>query len=144
MFKPKYFQLYELVPQVDFERYGNRLWYVFDDRILQAADVLRGLYGPMVVNDWHDGGSNHFRGFRPAGCTVGATFSQHRYGRALDLIPQETTAEKIRGDIIADPEIVTDWMGDLLITAMETGVSWLHIDCRNHDVDRYGLKLFKA
>lgn len=70
--------------------------------------------------------------------------SQHRYGRALDLIPMRAPAETIRQAIIEDLEMVRDDDGTFLVTAMEADVSWLHIDCRNHDVARYGIKLFAA
>lgn len=144
VFYPEYFELYELVDEANFEKYGSRLWNVFDERILRAADRLRRRYGPLTCNDWHSGGSNHFRGWRPPGCRVGAVLSQHRFGRGLDLIPQRCAAEEIRDDLLGDPEIVFGDLGQWLVTAMETGVSWLHIDCRSHDVFRQGFKLFRA
>jgi hypothetical protein len=144
MYRPTYFALHELVPRAELDRYGERLWNVYDDRILRAADKLRDKFGPMVVNDWFYGGTNQYRGFRPAGCDVGAKLSQHRYGRALDLIPMRAPAETIRQAIIEDLEMVRDDDGTFLVTAMEADVSWLHIDCRNHDVARYGIKLFAA
>lgn len=144
MYRPTYFPLHELVPPAELDRFGNSLWRVFDDRILRAADLLRQEFGPMVVNDWYHNGSNSFRGYRPPRCTVGAPISQHRFGRALDLIPQRAPAETIRQAILDDPDMVRDEYGNYLITAMETGVSWLHIDCRNHDVFRHGFYLFGA
>lgn len=142
---PNHFQLHELVPESVYkQRDGSpALWWVFDPRILRAADVLRERYGPMVCNTWRSGAQIHFRGFRPPTTDVGAVLSQHRFGRALDLIPQKCTAEEIRQDIISNPDMVQDITGTWLITAMETGVDWLHIDCRNHDPGRAGFKLFK-
>lgn len=144
MYIPNNFELYELVPRADYERYGKLMWLVFDDRILRAADRIRDEFGPMIINDWYFGGPNQFRGYRPAGCTVGATFSQHRYGRALDLIPRREPAETIRQAILDEPDIVEDGIGSFLVTAMECDISWLHIDCRNHSVLLHGFKLFGA
>lgn len=144
MYRPTYFHLHELVPPLELDRYDARLWHVFDERILRGADLLRDEFGPMLVNDWHSGGSKRYRGYRPAGCDIGAALSQHRFGRALDLIPLRCPAETIRQAILDEPDMVRDQLGNYMVTAMETGVSWLHIDCRNHDVSRYGFKLFSA
>jgi hypothetical protein len=59
----------------------------------------------MEMNTWHTGGSNQSRGFRPWATGVGAPFSQHKFGRASDLEPQETTAEEIRQDILSHPDL---------------------------------------
>lgn len=144
VFHPEYFGLHELVDQVSFERYGSRLWNVFDERILRAADRLRRRYGPLVCCDWHCGGTNHFRGWRAPGCNVGALLSQHRFGRALDLIPQRCTAEEIRQDLLDAPDFVLGDLGQWLVTAFEADVSWLHIDCRNRDVFAEGFLVFGA
>ena len=79
----------------------------------------------MVANTWWWGGKNHDRGFRLPGCRVGTDRSQHRFGRALDLVPTEYNVDDIRNDIKAGE----DFGG---ITCIEDGVSWLHIDCRNY------------
>jgi hypothetical protein len=105
---PTHFKLHELLPKsIHQARRGSpALWWVFDPRILKAADVLRERYGAMVCNTWRAGGDFELRGFRPPDCTTGAALSQHRFGRALDLIPQKCTAEEIRRDLMARPEIV--------------------------------------
>ncbi len=138
---PTHFHLYELVDPGSFGIHGNALWRVFDPRILKGADVLRERYGRLIVNDWYWSGQCQWSGFRPPLCSVGADLSQHRFGRGLDLHPEEVTPEEIRQDLITHPEIVrVD--GIWLITALEMGVGWVHGDCRNHDVDRHGFKLF--
>ncbi len=142
MYRPNHFTLPELVPPLAHAKYGTKLWRVFDDRILRAADILRDVFGPMVVNDWHRQGNNKYRGWRPPACRIGANLSQHRFGRALDLIPLRITAEVVRQTILETPDMVRDDAGNYLITAMERDVSWLHIDCRSHDVERYGIQLF--
>jgi hypothetical protein len=144
MYLPKFFQIYELVPQEMFHQYEKqhevkKLWLLFDDRILITADLLRHRFGTMVVNTWNWGGNNNYRGYRPFNTTVGAALSQHKFGRALDLVPIKVTAEEIRQDIIANPD--REEYG--LIKAIETDISWFHFDVRNHKLADGGIYYFK-
>jgi len=136
MYKPKYFIIEELVSKDEYSQYhsqyGDRLFLLFDYRILITADMLRELFGPIVCNTWHYGGSNHYRGFRPWHVWVGAVMSQHKFGRALDLVPVKLSAEEVRQDIIAHPTREAYQH----IKAIEDGVGWLHIDCRNEKEGR--------
>ncbi len=143
MYKPQHFADYELFDK-DFyaqalPQLGERIFIIYDVRVLITADRLRKRFGAIKVNDWHWGGGFNFRGYRPPGCTVGAEFSQHRFGRALDMDPLHATAEEIREDIIAKPNEATYEY----ITAIETDISWLHFDVRNHSKDTLGLLVFK-
>jgi len=144
MYIPQYFALHELLPLDFYNQFyphrGDSLWTLFDPSLLMAMDALRIEYGPMVANDWQWGGKNNYRGYRPADCTVGAMFSQHKFGRAVDLIPTQTTAELIRHDLLGGRYTQKD-IG--FVTAIELDVSWLHIDVRNHDAEKYGIKTFR-
>ena len=129
---PKHFQPFEVVPREVHKAFETsnqiyKIWWLFDPRILKAADRIRDRYGRMTCNDWFWGGNNHYRGWRPPGCNVGAKYSQHRFGRALDLVPTEVTAEDIRRDIKAGEDFGN------AVTCIEDRVSWLHIDCRNYE-----------
>jgi hypothetical protein len=129
MYKPTYFQLFELVPREIFELYhgSDILWYLFDDRILLAGDLIRRRYGPCYINTWYWCGYDNYRGFRPADCPIGALLSQHKFGRAEDITPRDVTAEEIRIDIMAGK------VASGLITCIEAEVPHLHIDCRVPD-----------
>jgi hypothetical protein len=125
---PKYFKPYELVPKATYELLKNRpwvIWQLFDPRVLHVADAIRRRYGKMTANTWYWKGRHQYRGWRPARCKVGATYSQHRFGRALDLVPGEATAEEIRQDIM-------DGDNFQYITCIEAVVHWLHFDVRNY------------
>jgi hypothetical protein len=66
----KYFSLKELLPEVTYRELESRGrlnfgWYLFDQRILMAADLLRGQYGPMLCNTWATGGEFGYRGTVP-------------------------------------------------------------------------------
>jgi hypothetical protein len=111
---------------------------LFDERILKLIDVIREEYGPMTINDWAWGGTNQFRGFRSGGCDVGATLSQHRFGRAVDMIPKEIHPRQIREDIIED-----QWGRPYKdVGGLEMGISWLHIDVRARN-DKGEINLFR-
>jgi hypothetical protein len=128
---PDHFEPYEVVPREVYNFFELRdqlykIWWLFDPRILKSADKIREHYDKkMVINTWWWDGSNQYRGWRPPGCNVGARYSQHRFGRALDIAPVGITAEEIRQDIKAGNDF--GW-----ITCIEDNVSWLHIDCRNY------------
>ena len=129
MYIPKNFSLKEFLPKDFYEemypKYGNRLWLIFDRVGLQTVQQLRDTYGKMLCNDWPYGGKNQYRGYRPPSCKIGAPLSQHRFGRAWDLIPLETPLETIRQHILEGR-----WP---TIRGLELNVSWLHIDFRNSD-----------
>jgi hypothetical protein len=138
MFIPDYFELYELLPPDIYSKYHGhpqKLWGMFDDRLLKTLHNIRHRYGKMVMNTWHWGGQNKYRGWRPWNTQVGAELSQHKFGRAGDPVPVETSAEDIRLDILADP-FHPDFK---YITGIEMGVAWLHIDVRNWNKTKYGI-----
>ena len=125
MYRPRYFNIQELVPKGVYEVYDEELlWLLFDDRILIAADIIRDAYGPMIINDWHKGGRFDESGFRSWFTPTGAKLSQHKFGRALDLKPVRGHVNTIREKIISRE------LCNGLVTCVEENVSWLHIDCR--------------
>lgn len=128
-YRCKWFQIEELVPEEIYNQAEKEiyLWWIFDDRALFVLDMLREEYGKMLVNDWIWGGERHMAGFRPWGSEVGSTFSQHHFGRAFDVLPQETQLKTIRDDIRT---FKFWWMKK--ITGLELKVSWLHFDIRNN------------
>lgn len=139
-----YFKLYELLPQDIYRKlypmHGERLWGIFNKKYRTTINLLRQRYGKMVANTWHWGGAHQYRGYRPLDCPVGAILSQHKFFRAVDLVPVDTAIEDIRADIISDryPDEFQ------YITALEIGVPWLHIDGRERDKSRLGVLQFKA
>ena len=138
--KPNFFALHELVPKEVYKEYERvnklyRLWYVFDPRMLFTIDRLRERYGKMIMNNWFWGGNHQYRGWRDSEVKIGASLSQHKFGRAADLVSVEHTAEEIRNDILADP-FHDDFK---YITCIELAVLWLHFDIRNFDKEKYGV-----
>ena len=122
-YRPRNFKIQELVPKEMYDNYSEwKLWLMFDDRILKAADVLRNKYGVMICNDWLWGGKSHYRGFRPMDYDDG--LSQHKFGRALDLLPVEYPVLLMREDLKSIKQLRS------LITRFEGNETpHLHIDC---------------
>ena len=136
---PKYFKPYELVPKATYELFKQRneeykIWWLFDPRTLLVSDRIRKRYGKMLANTWwHPGlvdayGYHEFRGWRPFDCPIGAEFSQHKLGRANDLVPLQVTLEEIWHDIKDNGED----FGFITCIEMGSKVTWLHHDERNY------------
>ena len=127
--QPRHYQIEELVPESLYRAYPDRekLWLCFDGRLIWTIDALRKRFGKMVVNTWNQGGPFQYRGFRPWEIAVGSPFSQHKFGRAADLVPSFITAEEIRSHILSHPDL-DEYK---FIRCIEAGVSWLHIDVRS-------------
>lgn len=138
MYIPQYFTHYEWIDKktnIYLQGDPYKIWRLFDDRVLRTADILRNLYGPIIMNDYHHGGTNQFRGFRPFDCEIGAKWSDHKFGRAGDLVFKFTTAEQVRQDVLDNP-------GDQSfkhITAIEMGVDWFHFATRNWTKETKGV-----
>jgi hypothetical protein len=111
----------EVLPR---ELHGYRWEWFIDFRIVEVAQKLRDIFGPITINN----DRFNWSGYRTADCGVGAQFSQHRFGRALDLKFANTTPEEVQKYII---EHESEFM-DLGLRRMENAAktkTWLHIDC---------------
>lgn len=130
MFIPDNLELYEVLPKVLYDKYSTRgdlLWMMFDSRLLRTYDMMRKIYGPTYLNNWYWGGPRQERGFRLFDTKTGAAFSQHKFGRALDMTFRDYDADEVRNDILNSPYSITFQY----IACVEMDVSWLHIDVGN-------------
>lgn len=127
MYKCTHFALYELVPRHVYEERGDKAWEALDDRMLRSLDYLRELYGSITVNNWYWGGNREWSCLRTPGSPYYKPYSQHSFGRSADCIFKRVTAEKVRQDILANP----DTEAFQLIMSLELDVTWLHFDVRN-------------
>ena len=136
-YQPRYFGIHELMPPELVNTVDEKiLWMLFDERILMAADALRNRYGPMCGNDWKWGGSIRYRGFRPRDYNQCSQFSQHFFGRGLDLVPEKVSAEEIRKDLRDNFKVgLNMYDGINYIRRIENNVNWLHIDNANTGLD---------
>lgn len=118
----KYFTLHEALYLRELNAYAvpdvNQL-----NNIINLAKILDGIreyYNtPITITSW----------LRPEVYNKmigGATFSQHKIGNAVDFIVNGLSSDKVRADLIANPNIRCK-------VSMETGITWVHIqnDYRN-------------
>ncbi|MFA6128775.1 MAG: D-Ala-D-Ala carboxypeptidase family metallohydrolase [Bacteroidales bacterium] len=124
----KDFSLAEFVPPDIYEHFVDKSIWFIDPKIVQMAQFIRDRFGkPITINNYLTGGSYQYSAFRDSACTIGATNSQHRHGRAIDFRIQGMSPMEIRADIIKNFELYRA-SG---LTAIEGGTpTWTHIDCR--------------
>ena len=135
------FYLQEFVDPDTYKRFSNSsIWFV-DPRIITLAQFIRERLGkPCTINNWNGGGKFQYSGFRPAQCTIGASMSQHRYGRAIDLKVKSMTANEVRADIISNFDVYKK-AGLTTIEHEDFAPSWVHLDIRTTNMDE--LKIVK-
>lgn len=136
--KCKWFELHELLPPEVCR--GEEGWKLIDDKLKETIDCLREeiIQAPLICNTWHMGGSRKWSGYRTKDCPVGAARSQHKSGRAVDLLCYKYTAEQMR-QMILDKQDMLPYP-----IRMEDGVNWLHVDVKPRDYKGDKVYLFSA
>lgn len=127
MYKCINFKIHEVVPRRIFEERGEKAWELIDGRTLITLDHLRNRYGKMTVNNYYWGKPREWSGLRTPDSPFFSWTSQHSFGRAMDCLFEDFTAEAVRQDILRDP----DDPAFRFIMSIELGTSWLHFDTRN-------------
>lgn len=133
MYKPKHFRVEELVPKHIYQKRGDKALELIDDRVLITIDKLRELLGkPITINNWVWGGDRNWSGLRTAGFYKSLqayedSLSQHKYGRAVDMLVKDMNAADVRKFIYENKHEFP------YVTFVEVDISWVHIDCRNCD-----------
>jgi hypothetical protein len=103
MYQPKHFKPQELVDRHYYARFGERAVEFIDGRILRIVDAVRDLFGvPVYVNDWVFDGDIQYRGLRSFYCNVGAHYSMHKYGRAIDFVVQGVPSFQVRDRLVKE------------------------------------------
>lgn len=138
MYISKYFSLQELLPDELYHSLPDNIgWILFDDRILKLADDIREIYGKCTIN----GNGLENCGFRIS--PIFAKFSQHLYGRALDIHILEIENKNLEHDLkIEEYNKVRKYLmklDEFKDARFENNISWLHIDVGNSDI-----KLFEV
>lgn len=141
-YEPIHFKIEELVPKDIHSQRGALSLQLLDWKIIYSIDTVweianqaAGKRVRLYVNNWVWGGKSQNRGFRAPSSSVGAKLSQHRFGRAIDAVSPDVTAQWLRLKIMENNRLFP------YITYMEDGVDWLHIDCRASTFK--GIHLFK-
>lgn len=128
MYKCKHFKAHELVPPSIYERFGERSFMFLDERILRLCDALRDRFGSATINNYKYGGDRVASGLRSPDSPYYSPTSQHSFGRAVDILFKDYSAEHVRDQIKSG---CFDFCHIVSSMTLEDGVSWLHIDIRN-------------
>jgi hypothetical protein len=129
-YRPKYFALNEVVYPGAIQARGEKAWELMDDRILRGADWLREKFGPCVINGKFGGKGFTESGLRDPFTTTGAKFSQHKFGRALDLKFLKVSVTEVYDYIIRNPGEARANGITTVEDIRDTKGQWLHVDCR--------------
>jgi len=127
------FYLDEVMHPDVYKKFGKKSRWFIDHRLIDIVQYIRTATDkPITINTWFDGGKFKERGLRDPKTKTGAQYSQHKFGKALDFTVSGMTADEVREKILGE------WKDDLInlgLTAIEAGVSWVHIDIRNTGIN---------
>lgn len=133
MYIPRYFKAHEVVPPDVYRNRGIKSFQLIDDRLLKLADYLREEFGSITVNNYNFGGTRTQSGLRTPDQSHYRLYSQHSYGRALDMIFNERNAQEVR-EYLKDNQDLICTIFQIEGFTVEENVSWLHLDLRNNEV----------
>ena len=128
------FYYHELFSKGMYQKYSTSLLLkLIDFRIVNILETIRSDFNsPILVNNWFWKGSLKYRGFRPMSTDIGAKFSQHKFGRAVDFNVKNLSDDAVREFILRNEKKYYD----LGLSRIENGkftTSWIHIDLlENH------------
>lgn len=131
------FYLDEFIDPSIYATRGERSINLMDYRIIKFTQWLRELTGaPIIVNNWASGGQYKESGLRRANTMTGAKWSQHKYGRAVDLKCSTMKPRELFDVILKYEDYV---IKEQLCTTIENTLftpTWLHCDCRYTGMDK--------
>lgn len=115
---------------------------LIDPRLLLIIEKIRvDLNKPVYINNWKWGGNSKYRGFRPKNTTVGALYSQHKFGRALDFQVKDFTNKQVHNFILKNEKAFFK-MGLTRIESVLDAPTWVHIDLAWTNLKK--IKVFRA
>ncbi len=101
----------------------HKLAYKIDKDLLRSDQMLRDAFGPVIINNWYEGGERQWSGLRLPHSPYFNPDSLHSEFKASDKIFLNNSAEEVRN-------FIKEKWTLLGITAIEDNVSWLHSDTR--------------
>lgn len=126
----KHFKIQELVPKDIFLKFGEKSWWFVRPDIIAVADTLREMLDrTVIINDWNDGGLAQYRGFRPSNCKIGALYSQHKLGAAVDVVIPGMQPREVIAFIQANKAVFIP-LGLSTIENNAYTPTWTHLDVR--------------
>ena len=129
-YRCKHFVIEELISQDLYTKYGSeKCWEFLDPELLKMIDIIKERFpdGTCSINTWKWNGDRKWSGIRTSKSSYFSVGSMHSWGKAVDMVFSKYTADEVREDIIANPDIY------YAIKGLELGISWVHIDTRNRE-----------
>jgi hypothetical protein len=125
------FSLVEFIPQSVWNQFHESgLWFI-DPRLITSVQWLRKMLKvPLVINNWHSGGTFQNRGFRPKSSPVWKEFSQHSFGRALDLSSPDMPHKDVYKWVLDNQDLILANTAFTTVEDIEAAPTWLHLDIR--------------
>lgn len=130
---PKQFAVKELVPKTAIKRFGDNAIYLIDPLVLLSLQQLRNKFGRMVIlNDYRQQSSLRTASYYGSDSAYANSYSMHKYGKALDIIPLDTPLDDIHDFMAKNPDYFP-FIHFVEVGMLKNGkkISWLHIDTRN-------------
>ena len=129
------FYLDEFINDDIYKRFGaSSVWFI-DPKIVAVAQLVRDLtHCPVTINNYATGGRYKNSGLRKLSGGIGAKYSQHRYGRAIDVKVSGMTPKEVF-QIISDNEDLFMRAGLTVIEKLKFTPTWLHLDVRTTAMD---------
>lgn len=135
----KYFDIREFVHPRTWEESKQspaRCNWLIDPKVVRICDLVREISGvPVYVNNWlfYKPGRGMKKyvssGFRASWDSTGASYSQHRTGRAADVKPRGFTGRQTF-ELVMDNKERFLKAGLTTIENPDVTPSWLHLDVR--------------
>lgn len=124
------FILQEFVDPETYKRFGDKSIWFIDPKIIDIAQLIRNLtHKPVTINNWEWGGVYKESGLRSLTTTTGAKYSQHKYGRAIDIKVEGMSVQEVYNIIMQNIEIFRA-VGLTTIEDIDKTPTWLHLDVR--------------
>lgn len=158
------FVLQEFIPKETWDKWGERAIMFLTREVIGLAQFYSQFFTiyfkklhpnfervEVIINNWHKGGSYHYRGYRPPNSYINGQFksnplseSQHRRGNAFDcdIIIVLKTGIRIEVPQSQLHQIIKDnWLefkkaGLTRIEDLEDAPTWLHSDCAITNQDK--------
>ena len=105
----------------------NAFYKLINPKIIELAVFYREYFKkPIVINNWHTGGTYTLRGWRPRNTKIGAKFSEHKNGNAFDCDVKGLSPNQVRKIILTDQNLFFS-KG---LRRVESLVNWVHSDIK--------------
>ena len=121
----KNFSAEEFLSPEYLEVFGTDAIKFVNHGLIKAAQYLRDYYDcPVIIND-HE--QFIYSGLRPFNCQIGALYSAHKFGLAIDVKAQGVPSWQVQKDVMQTFQSIMFGFG---IRRMELDTNgWTHLDC---------------